>query len=174
MAGETGIFVGAGGGKPLSLNLRRANRHGMIAGATGTGKTVTIQGIIDGLSAAGVPCFVADVKGDLSGLAMAGSPTAKMHETFAARAKEIGYDDWSYSDNPVQFWDLYGEQGHPIRTTISEMGPLLLSRMLDLNDVQEGVLTIAFTRRRQGRAAAARSRRSPARCWSIAPSVPTN
>jgi DNA helicase HerA-like ATPase len=145
MAGETGIFVGAGGGKPLSLNLRRANRHGMIAGATGTGKTVTIQGIIDGLSAAGVPCFVADVKGDLSGLAMAGSPTAKMHETFAARAKEIGYDDWSYSDNPVQFWDLYGQQGHPIRTTISEMGPLLLSRMLDLNDVQEGVLTIAFT-----------------------------
>src|SRR5882757_945168 len=147
MADETGIFIGSGaGGTPqLQLELKRANRHGLIAGATGTGKTVTIQGIIDGLSRDGVPCFVADVKGDLSGLAMAGSPTSKMHETFAARAKEIGYDDWSYADNPVQFWDLYGEQGHPIRTTISEMGPLLLSRLMDLNEVQEGVLTIAFT-----------------------------
>src|ERR1700754_3933462 len=104
MANETGIFVGQGGGKRLELNLRRANRHGLIAGATGTGKTVTIQGIIEGLSQAGVPCFVADVKGDLSGLAMAGSPTSKLHEVFAARAKEIGYDDWSYADNPVQFW----------------------------------------------------------------------
>ena len=144
MVGETGIFIGAAGGTPLTLNLRRANRHGLIAGATGTGKTVTIQGMIEGLSAAGVPCFVADVKGDLSGLAMAGSPTSKMHEIFAARAKEIGYDDWHYADNPVQFWDLYGEQGHPIRTTVSEMGPLLLSRLMDLNEVQEGVLTIAF------------------------------
>jgi DNA helicase HerA-like ATPase len=92
-----------------------------------------------------VPCFVADVKGDLSGLAMAGSPTAKNADVFAARAKEIADTDWSYSDNPVQFWDLFGEQGHPIRTTVSEMGPLLLSRLMDLNDVQEGVLTIAFT-----------------------------
>jgi len=146
MADDTSIFIGANAaGLRQQLELRRANRHGLIAGATGTGKTVTIQGIIDGLSAAGVPCFVADVKGDLSGLAMAGSPTSKMHETFAARAKEIGYDDWSYADNPVQFWDLYGEQGHPIRTTVSEMGPLLLSRLMDLNEVQEGVLTIAFT-----------------------------
>ena len=147
MADEMGIFIGSGaGGTPrLQLELKRANRHGLIAGATGTGKTVTIQGIIDGLSKAGVPCFVADVKGDLSGLAMAGSPTSKLHETFAARAKEVGYDDWSYSDNPVQFWDLFGEQGHPIRTTVSEMGPLLLSRLMDLNEVQEGVLTIAFT-----------------------------
>jgi len=145
MGGETGIFIGAAGDKRQSLVLKRANRHGLIAGATGTGKTVTIQGIIDGLSQAGVPCFVADVKGDLSGLAMAGSPTAKTHEIFAARAAEIGYSDWAYRDNPVQFWDLYGEQGHPIRTTISEMGPLLLSRLMDLNEVQEGVLTIAFT-----------------------------
>src|SRR3569623_2851532 len=132
MAGETGIFVGTGGGKRQELILRRANRHGPIAGATGTGKTVTIQGIIEGLAQAGVPCFVADVKGDLAGLAMAGSPTAKLHETFAARAKEVGYDDWSYSDNPVQFWDLFGEQGHPIRATVSEKGPLLLSRQKDL------------------------------------------
>ena len=145
MAAETGIFVGTGGGKRLELVLKRANRHGLIAGATGTGKTVTIQGIIESLSAQGVPSFVADVKGDLSGLAMAGSPTSKLHDSFAARAAEIGYADWSYSDDPVQFWDLFGQQGHPIRTTVSEMGPLLLSRLMDLNDVQEGVLTIAFT-----------------------------
>jgi DNA helicase HerA-like ATPase len=127
-----------------TLELKRANRHGLIAGATGTGKTVTLQGIIEGFSANGVPCFVADVKGDLSGLAMAGSPTAKTHATFAERAKAIGDDSWAYADNPVQFWDLFGEQGHPIRTTISEMGPLLLARLMDLNEVQEGVLTIAF------------------------------
>ena len=142
-----GIFIGASegeGAKPLLLDLRRANRHGLIAGATGTGKTVTLQGIIEGFSRAGVPSFVADVKGDLSGLAMAGSPTAKTHAAFAARAAEIGEADWAYADNPVQFWDLYGEQGHPIRTTVSEMGPLLLSRLMDLNDVQEGVMTIAF------------------------------
>jgi DNA helicase HerA-like ATPase len=147
MADTTTIFIGAGSGgaDPQSLELKRANRHGLIAGATGTGKTVTIQGIIDGLSQAGVPCFVADVKGDLSGLAMAGSPTAKNADIFAARAKDIGMTDWSYADNPVQFWDLFGEQGHPIRTTVSEMGPLLLARLMDLNDVQEGVLTIAFT-----------------------------
>ncbi len=139
-----GIFIGTGGGKPQMLDLKRANRHGLIAGATGTGKTVTLQGIVEGFSANGVPCFVADVKGDLSGLAMAGSPTAKTHDAFAARAKEIGDTDWAYADNPVQFWDLYGEQGHPIRTTISEMGPLLLARLMDLNAVQEGVLQIAF------------------------------
>ena len=141
------IFIGAGSGgaHPQQLELKRANRHGLIAGATGTGKTVTIQGIIEGFSAAGVPSFVADVKGDLAGLAMAGSATAKTHDIFAARAKEIGYDGWAYADNPVQFWDLFGEQGHPIRTTISEMGPLLLARLMDLNEVQEGVLTIAFT-----------------------------
>ena len=139
-----GASVGADGGKPQVLDLKRANRHGLIAGATGTGKTVTLQGIIEGFSRAGVPSFVADVKGDLSGLAMAGSPMAKTHVAFAARAAEIGDTDWVYADNPVQFWDLYGEQGHPIRTTVSEMGPLLLSRLMDLNEVQEGVMTIAF------------------------------
>jgi len=139
-----GIFIGLGGGKPQLLDLKRANRHGLIAGATGTGKTVTLQGIIEGFAKVGVPSFVADVKGDLSGLAMAGSPQAKTHAAFAARAAEIGETDWAYADTPVQFWDLYGEQGHPIRTTVSEMGPLLLSRLMDLNDVQEGVMTIAF------------------------------
>lgn len=142
------IFVGASSddtSQHQQLELKRANRHGLIAGATGTGKTVTLQGIIEGFSAAGVPCFVADVKGDLSGIAMAGSANAKTHEAFAARAKQIGYADWAYGDNPVQFWDLFGEQGHPVRTTVSEMGPLLLARLMDLNDTQEGVLTIAFT-----------------------------
>ena len=139
-----GIFIGSASGKPQTLNLRRANRHGLIAGATGTGKTVTLVGIAEGFSRAGVPVFVADVKGDLSGMAMAGSPAAKSHDVLAARAAEIGYSDWAYADNPVQFWDLFGEQGHPIRTTVSEMGPLLLARLMGLNEVQEGVLTIAF------------------------------
>ncbi len=144
MTDETGLFIGTGGGERQILNFKRANRHGLIAGATGTGKTVTLQGIAESFSRAGVPTFLSDVKGDLSGMAMAGSPTAKVHDAFAARAAEIGDTEWVYKDNPVQFWDLFGEQGHPIRTTISEMGPLLLSRLLDLNEVQEGVLTIAF------------------------------
>ncbi|WP_420822623.1 helicase HerA-like domain-containing protein [Sphingomonas flavalba] len=145
VADDSGVYIGSGGGKPQILNFKRANRHGLIAGATGTGKTVTLQGIIEGFSAAGVPTFVADVKGDLSGIAMAGAATAKTHAPFSARAAEIGLADWAYADNPVQFWDLFGEQGHPVRTTISEMGPLLLARLMDLNEVQEGVLTIAFT-----------------------------
>ena len=144
MADEGGIFIGLGGGERQVLNLKRANRHGLIAGATGTGKTVTLQGIAEGFSRIGVPVFLSDVKGDLSGMAMAGGATSKMHDIFKARAAEIGYDDWAYADNPVQFWDLFGEQGHPIRTTVSEMGPLLLARLMGLNEVQEGVLTIAF------------------------------
>ncbi len=144
--GQDGIFIGASAdGERQTLVMKRANRHGLIAGATGTGKTVTLQGIAEDFSRIGVPVFLADVKGDLSGIAMAGSPTAKTHEVFAARAKEIGEDDWAYADNPAIFWDLLGEQGHPIRTTVSEMGPLLLAQLLDLNDVQEGVLTVAFT-----------------------------
>jgi DNA helicase HerA-like ATPase len=139
------IYIGSTTtGVRQELVLKRANRHGLIAGATGTGKTVTLQGLVEGFSANGVPSFVADVKGDLAGLAMAGSAQAKTHEPFAARAVEIGLTDWAYRDNPVQFWDLFGEQGHPIRTTVSEMGPLLLARLMDLNDVQEGVLNIAF------------------------------
>jgi len=138
------IYIGAGGGRPQSLLLNRANRHGLIAGATGTGKTVTLQGLAEGFSAAGVPVFVADVKGDLAGLAMPGSPTAPMHEALVARAAELGMTDYAYADNPVIFWDLFGAKGHPIRTTVSEMGPLLLARLLGLNEVQEGVLNIAF------------------------------
>lgn len=147
MADSGGVFIGAGpgGDKRQDLVLKRANRHGLIAGATGTGKTVTLQGLAEGLSNIGVPVFVADVKGDLAGLAMPGSPTAKTHAPFAARAAEIGMADWAYAGCPVQFWDLFGEQGHPIRATVSEMGPLLLARLMGLNETQEGVLTIAFT-----------------------------
>lgn len=123
------------------LNLKLANRHGLIAGATGTGKTVSLQILTEGFSAAGVPVFCADVKGDLSGLAAAGDPK----DFLAKRAETIGFsDDYVYEAMPTIFWDLYGEQGHPVRTTISDMGPLLLARLLDLNDTQEGVLNIAF------------------------------
>src|SRR3954471_18938569 len=137
---DTGIFIGAetGGANPQKLELSRANRHGLIAGATGTGKTVTLQGIVEGFSAAGVPTFVADVKSDLAGLSMPGSATTKLHETFASRVAEIGYSNWQYRECPVQLWDLFGQQGHPIRTTVTEMGPLLLSRLMNLNEVQEG------------------------------------
>jgi uncharacterized protein len=142
---ESGLFIGMGeDGEPQRLVLKRANRHGLIAGATGTGKTVTLQGLAESFSAAGVPVFVADVKGDLAGIAMAGSPTHPAHEALTRRAEDIGLSDFSYADNPVIFWDLFGEQGHPIRTTVSEMGPLLLARLMDLNETQEGVLSIAF------------------------------
>ncbi len=144
MDDEVSIFIGLGGGGPQRLFLNRANRHGLIAGATGTGKTVTLQGLAESFSAAGVPVFVADVKGDLAGMAMPGSANAPMHQKLADRATEIGLADYAYADNPVIFWDLFGEQGHPIRTTISEMGPLLLARLLSLNETQEGVLNIAF------------------------------
>ena len=140
------IFIGAdaGGANPQVLELSRANRHGLIAGATGTGKTVTLQGIVEGLSDAGVACFVAAVKGDIAGLAMPGSADAKTDAPFRQRAADIRYSGWEYRGYPVQFWDLFGAEGHPVRTTVSEMGPLLLSRLMGLNDVQEGVLTIAF------------------------------
>ncbi|MCW3796444.1 DUF853 domain-containing protein [Sphingomonas sp. BN140010] len=142
--GSISIGSAAGGSSPQRLELSRANRHGLIAGATGTGKTVTLQGLVEGFSAAGVPCFVADVKGDLAGLAMPGSPGSRTHDIFAARAAEIGQADWRYDACPVQFWDLFGSSGHPVRTTVSEMGPLLLGRLMNLNEVQEGVLVIAF------------------------------
>jgi hypothetical protein len=139
------LLIGAAaGGAPQRLFLNRANRHGLIAGATGTGKTVTLQGLAEGFSAAGVPVFVADVKGDLAGLAMPGSETSPAHAALAARAAELGIEDYSYRDYPAVFWDLLGEQGHPVRTTVSEMGPLMLARLMGLNETQEGVLSIAF------------------------------
>ncbi|MEM6634993.1 MAG: helicase HerA-like domain-containing protein [Pseudomonadota bacterium] len=141
------IFLGGGGldyAEAQVLALKYANRHGLIAGATGTGKTVTLQILAEGLSAAGVPVFLSDVKGDLSGLAAAGSAQFKLHEAFTKRAKIIGFHGYSYGAFPVVFWDLYGRQGHPVRTTLSEMGPLLLARLLELTEAQEGVLNIAF------------------------------
>lgn len=144
MSDATEIFLGLGGGENQNLDLSRANRHGLIAGATGTGKTVTLQGLAESFSANGVPVFVADVKGDLSGISMAGSSSFKHADKLEERAKELAMEDYEYSDNPAIFWDLFGEQGHPIRTTITEMGPLLLARLLDLNDTQEGVLNIIF------------------------------
>jgi uncharacterized protein len=138
------LFLGVAPEGTQRLQLNRANRHGLIAGATGTGKTVTLQGLAESFSLAGVPTFVADVKGDLAGLAMPGSPTHKAHEALTARAAELGMTDFAYADFPVVFWDLFGEQGHPVRTTVTEMGPLLLGRLMNLNEVQEGVLGIAF------------------------------
>ena len=139
------IFLGLGGdGSRQVLRLDRANRHGLIAGATGTGKTVTLQGLAESFSARGVPVFLADVKGDLSGISMAGSPQFKHADKLEARAEELGIGPLTYRDNAAVFWDLFGEQGFPIRTTVSEMGPLLLARLLDLNDTQEGVLQIVF------------------------------
>jgi DNA helicase HerA-like ATPase len=136
---EPAIFLGQSA-KREELFLGMANRHGLVTGATGTGKTVTLQIMAEGFSNAGVPVFAADVKGDLSGIAMAGEPKDFLIE----RAKKIGFDDYGFEATPTIFWDLFGEQGHPIRTTISEMGPLMLSRLMGLSDAQEGALNIAF------------------------------
>ncbi len=133
-----GLFLGQSD-KPEHLLFHRANRHGVVAGATGTGKTVTLQIMAQGFSDAGVPVFCADVKGDLSGICVPGSPNEKL----LARAEGMGLTLQPRAA-PTVFWDLYGEKGHPIRTTVSEIGPLLLARMLKLNDVQEGVLSVVF------------------------------
>lgn len=122
------------------LPLKYANRHGLIAGATGTGKTVTLQILVEGFSDAGVPVFLADVKGDLAGLSRAGEPK----DALIKRAADVGLAPYAPRAFPTTFWDLFGEQGARLRATISEMGPLLLARLLDLNDTQEGVLTLAF------------------------------
>src|SRR5512144_1026002 len=132
------IFVGKSK-KSEYLTLHYGNRHGLVTGATGTGKTVTLQVLAEGFSRAGVPVFAADIKGDLSGIAAVGEPK----DAFVKRSRELGFD-YQPDEFPVIFWDMFGEQGHPIRATVSEMGPLLLSRLMDLNEVQEGVLNIAF------------------------------
>jgi len=132
------IFVGKGDHDQY-LTQALANRHGLATGATGTGKTVSLQVLAEGFSRAGVPVFAADVKGDLSGIAARGEAKPEL----VKRAKDLGFD-YAPEEFPVVFWDLFGEQGHPIRTTVFEMGPLLVSRMLNLNDVQEGIINIAF------------------------------
>ena len=125
---------------PVYLQARLGNRHGLVAGATGTGKTVTLMTIAEGFSRLGVPVFLADVKGDVAGLAVAGTPNDKL----LARVAELGVPDYTPEANPTVFWDLFGKLGHPVRTTASEMGPTLLARILELNDTQSGVLDIVF------------------------------
>ena len=146
MAEGEKIFVGASRKnddsyqKPEELLLKYGNRHGLATGATGTGKTVTLQILAEGFSNAGVPVFCADIKGDLSGIAMMGTP----QDFLLKRAETIKLDPYEFQEFPVIFWDLFGEQGHPIRATISEMGPLLLSRLMNVSEAQEGILNIAF------------------------------
>ncbi|MEZ5877834.1 MAG: helicase HerA-like domain-containing protein [Tepidamorphaceae bacterium] len=137
---ENSVLIGASPEGQQFLDLKLANRHGLVTGATGTGKTVTLQILAEGFAAQGVPVFCADAKGDLSGIAETGEPK----DFITKRAQDVGLGEMEYGPSPVIFWDLFGEQGHPIRTTVTEMGPLLLSRMLDLSDAQEGALNIAF------------------------------
>jgi DNA helicase HerA-like ATPase len=135
------ILIGRNDSTSVSLDPRYGNRHGMIAGATGTGKSVSLMVLAEGFSRLGVPCFLADAKGDLAGLAMAaGEPGDKLK----ARLEKLKLADWKPQANPVVFWDLYGKLGHPVRATISEMGPTLLGRVLELNDTQQGVLEVVF------------------------------
>jgi len=130
----------AKGAEEIDLLAVMANRHGLVAGATGTGKTVTLQVMAEALSRIGVPVFAADVKGDLSGISQPGKHSAK----FDARLESLGLSDWTFSGCPAVFWDVFGKQGHPVRSTVSEMGPLLFSRILNLNETQTGVLTLVF------------------------------
>ncbi len=134
------LLIAKAGKTDLSILPRMANRHGLIAGATGTGKTVTLQSMAERFSHAGVPVFMADVKGDLSGMSHAGGGNAKIE----SRIKELKLDGFNYAACPVAFWDVFGTKGHPVRTTVAEMGPLLLTRLLNLNEVQGGVLTAIF------------------------------
>ena len=138
--GRTLVIAHTTDGKTLALLPALANRHGLITGATGTGKTVTMQVIAESFSRIGVPTFMADVKGDVSGIAVAGTLSPKLKDRLSALALEPPV----WEGCPVTFWDVLGERGHPVRTTISDMGPLLLGRLLNLNDVQQGVLTLAF------------------------------
>lgn len=136
---ENKIWMGQGE-NPCYLLLNQANRHGLIAGASGTGKTVTLKVMAEGFSQAGVPTFMADVKGDVTGMCQAGEDT----ENIAKRVEKFGIENWSLQGCPTRFWDMLGDEGIPVRVTVSEMGPVLLSRLLDLTEVQEGVLNIVF------------------------------
>lgn len=140
MISDGKLWVGTANHQPVCLEPKMANRHGLIAGATGTGKTITLKVMAEGFSAMGVPVFVSDVKGDLSGMIRPGENT----DAVASRLIAVGVDQFAFTAFPTEFWDVYGEQGNPVRTTVSEMGPLLLSRMLNLNETQAGVLSIMF------------------------------
>ncbi|MGD9164714.1 MAG: DUF853 family protein [Chromatiales bacterium] len=138
---DNNILLGGNGARQILLNAGMANRHGLITGATGTGKTVTLQVLAESFSRLGVPVFTADIKGDLSGLAGAG----KAHSKVSERLDYIQIPDHPFEASPVLFWDVFGKQGHPVRTTVSEMGPTLLTNLLELNETQEGVLQVAFS-----------------------------
>jgi DNA helicase HerA-like ATPase len=140
MAQKPATLLIAKAKEDISILPRMANRHGLIAGATGTGKTVTLRVMAEQFSKIGVPVFMADVKGDLTSIARPGGDKPD----FTARAQQMGIDDYSFEGFPVEFWDVFGQQGNPVRATVSEMGPLLLSRVLNLNDIQSGVLTLIF------------------------------
>lgn len=134
------LLIGGNGYQTVSMDAAMANRHGMVAGATGTGKTITLQILAENFSKAGVPVFLADVKGDVSGIGKSAKPHTKIDE----RINTIGIDNYKAQSSPVVFWDLFGKKGHPIRTTVSEIGPLLLSNLLELNDTQTGILYSCF------------------------------
>src|SRR5512143_4044447 len=140
MARNSESLLIAKGKNDIAVLPRMANRHGLITGATGTGKTVSLQVLAEQFSRIGVPVFMADVKGDLTGIAFPGAMSPKLKE----RLDKLGLPEPAWGDSPVTLWDVWGEQGHPVRATVSDMGPLLFSRLLDLNDTQEGVLTLAF------------------------------
>jgi hypothetical protein len=140
MASRTDTLLIAKGANDVAILPKMANRHGLIAGATGTGKTVTLRVLAEQFSRIGVPVFMADVKGDCSGMAVPGGDRPEPKE----RAQQLGLDEFAFEGCPTVFWDVFGQQGHPVRATVSEMGPLLLGRILDLNDVQSGVLTLIF------------------------------
>src|SRR5688572_23601777 len=134
------ILLGKGE-QPVYLHPKYGNRHGLVAGATGTGKTVSLMVLAEGFSRLGVPVFIPDVKGDVAGLAMSGTGGDKIHQ----RVRDTGVEGYALEGNPVVFWDVFGKSGHPVRTTISELGPTLLGRILNLSDPQLGALEIAFT-----------------------------
>lgn len=140
MADKEDLLIGGNGSQTVFMNAAMANRHGMVAGATGTGKTVTLQILAENFSKIGVPVFLADVKGDVSGVGKSATPHPKIDQ----RVQKIGIEDYEMSPSPVVFWDLFGKKGHPIRTTVSEIGPLLLANLLDLNDTQTGILYSCF------------------------------
>ena len=133
------ILIGRGE-QPVQLLAKYGNRHGLVAGATGTGKTISLLVLAEGFSRLGVPLLIADVKGDVAGLSMAGTPSERIQQ----RVTQIGIDGYTQEASPVVFWDVYGTSGHPVRTTVSELGPALLGRMLELNEAQAGMLEIAF------------------------------
>ena len=137
---DADILIGGDSGAQVKQLGAMSNRHGLIAGATGTGKTVTLQILAEGFARSGVPVFAADVKGDLSGIALAGKP----HKEVGRRCAAIGIPGYTARGYPTLFWDVFGERGHPVRTTVSEMGPLILAALLELNDTQSGILYAAF------------------------------